>query len=136
MFVPFLAPLASGKMKFVLKSASKATAALNGLPCLLLKPLRTSVFPFASKSVISPSVSVFPDCTLPVFRQIAGKTLTDGEMTDLLTEGKTGVLGGFKSRQGKPFSAAVAFDADFNTNFIFPEAKGARKGTNMKGKRK
>ena len=77
-----------------------------------------------------------PDCALPVFRQIAGKTLTDGEMTDLLAKGKTEVLGGFKSRQGKPFSAAVAFDADFNTNFIFPEAKGARKGTNMKGKRK
>ena len=77
-----------------------------------------------------------PDCSLPVFRQIAGKTLTDGEMTDLLAKGKTEVLGGFKSRQGKPFSAAVAFDADFNTNFIFPEAKGARKGTNMKGKRK
>ena len=77
-----------------------------------------------------------PDCSLPVFRQIAGKTLTDGEMTDLLTKGKTGVLGGFRSKQGKPFSAEVAFDADFNTNFIFPEAKGARKGTNMKGKRK
>ena len=77
-----------------------------------------------------------PDCLLPVFRQIAGKTLTDGEMTDLLTKGKTEVLSGFRSKQGKPFSAAVAFDADFNTNFIFPEAKGARKGTNMKGKRK
>lgn len=77
-----------------------------------------------------------PDCALPVFRQIAGKTLTDGEMTDLLAKGKTEVLSGFKSRQGKPFSAAVAFDTDFNTNFIFPEAKGARKGTNMKGKRK
>ena len=77
-----------------------------------------------------------PDCALPVFRQIAGKTLTDGEMTDLLAKGKTEVLSGFKSRQGKPFSAAVAFDADFNTNFIFPEAKGARKGTNMKGKQK
>ena len=77
-----------------------------------------------------------PDCLLPVFRQIAGKTLTDEEMTGLLTEGKTAMLGGFKSKQGKPFSAAVTFDADFNTNFIFPEAKGARKGTNMKGKRK
>ena len=77
-----------------------------------------------------------PDCALPVFRQIAGKTLTDGEMTDLLAKGKTEVRGGFKSRQGKPFSAAVAFDVDFNTNFIFPEAKGARKGTNMKGKQK
>lgn len=77
-----------------------------------------------------------PDCTLPVFRQIAGRTLTDTEMTDLLANGKTGVLSGFKSKQGKPFSAAVAFDADFNTKFIFPEAKGTRKGTNMKGRRK
>ncbi len=76
------------------------------------------------------------DCALPVFRQIAGRTLTDTEMNDLLTNGKTGVLGGFKSKQGKPFSAAVAFDADFNTKFIFPEAKGTRKSTNMKGGRK
>jgi len=77
-----------------------------------------------------------PDCALPVFRQIAGRTLTDTEMTDLLANGKTGVLSGFKSKQGKPFSAAVAFDADFNTVFEFPEAKRTRKGTNMKGRRK
>lgn len=77
-----------------------------------------------------------PDCALPVFRQIAGRTLTDTEMTDLLAKGRTGVLSGFKSKQGKPFSAAVAFDADFNTKFIFPEAKGTRKSTNMKGRRK
>ncbi|MBW9203976.1 type IA DNA topoisomerase [Bacteroidales bacterium SW292] len=77
-----------------------------------------------------------PDCALPVFRQIAGRTLTDTEMTDLLANGKTGVLSGFKSKQGKPFSATVAFDADFNTKFIFPEAKGTRKSTNMKGRRK
>ena len=77
-----------------------------------------------------------PDCALPVFRQIAGRTLTDTEMTDLLANGKTGVLSGFKSKQGKPFSAAVAFDADFNTVFEFPEAKRTRKGTNMKGRRR
>jgi len=77
-----------------------------------------------------------PDCALPVFRQIAGRTLTDTEMNDLLAKGKTGVLGGFKSRQGKPFSAAVAFDADFNTKFIFPEAKGTKKSMNRKEGRK
>ena len=70
-----------------------------------------------------------PDCAMPVFRQIAGRTL-------LLAKGRTGVLSGFKSKQGKPFSAAVAFDADFNTVFEFPEAKRTRKGTNMKGRRK
>ena len=77
-----------------------------------------------------------PDCALPVFRQIAGRTLADTEMTDLLANGKTDVLSGFKSKQGKPFSAAVAFDADFNTKFIFPEANSARKSANKKGGRK
>ena len=56
----FLADLFSGNTNFVLKSASKVTIALNGLPCLLLKPLRTPVFPFVSRSFISASVSVPP----------------------------------------------------------------------------
>ena len=77
-----------------------------------------------------------PDCALPVFRQIAGRTLTDTEMTDLLANGKTGVLSGFKSKQGKPFSAAVAFDADFNTKFVFPETNSVRKSANKRGGRK
>ena len=77
-----------------------------------------------------------PDCALPVFRQMAGRTLTDTEMNDLLAKGKTGVLNGFKSKQGRPFSAAVAFDADFNTKFVFTENKSARKSTNKKGGRK
>ncbi len=77
-----------------------------------------------------------PDCALPVFRQIAGRTLTDTEITDLLAKGRTGVLSGFKSKQGKPFSAAVAFDADFNTKFVFPETNSARKSANKRGGRK
>ena len=77
-----------------------------------------------------------PDCALPVFRQIASRTLTDAEMTDLLAKGKTGVLSSFKSKQSKPFSAAVAFDADFNTKFIFPENKSTRKSINKRGGRK
>lgn len=74
-----------------------------------------------------------PACGLPVFRIKAGKTLSDGEITELLTEGKTGLLKGFQSKQGKPFDAIVAFDADFNTTFIFPEAK---RGTKRPQKRK
>ena len=61
------------------------------------------------------------ECGLPIFRQKAGKDLTDDEMKELITNGKTGVLKGFKSKQGKKFSAIVAFDSDFNTQFIFPK---------------
>ena len=61
------------------------------------------------------------ECGLPIFRQKAGKDLTDDEMKELITNGKTGVLKGFKSKQGKKFSAIVAFDSDFNTQLIFPK---------------
>ena len=61
------------------------------------------------------------ECGLPIFRQKAGRDLTDDEIKELLTQGKTGVLKGFKSKQGKKFSAIVAFDSDFNTQFIFPK---------------
>lgn len=73
------------------------------------------------------------DCGLPVFRQIAGKTLSDTEMTELLRNGQTGLLNGFRSKQGKPFSAVVAFDGDFNTVFEFPEEK---KKPGRKGRKK
>lgn len=61
------------------------------------------------------------ECGLPIFRQKTGRDLTDDEIKELLTQGKTGVLKGFKSKQGKKFSAIVAFDSDFNTQFIFPK---------------
>lgn len=68
-----------------------------------------------------------PACGLPVFRTIAGRSLSDGELTDLLAEGRTKLLKGFKSKQGKNFDATIVFDADFNTTFVFPEAKRDRK---------
>ena len=61
------------------------------------------------------------ECGLPVFRQKAGRDLTDDEIKELLANGRTGVLKGFKSKQGRKFSAIVAFDCDFNTQFIFPK---------------
>ena len=74
------------------------------------------------------------ECALPVFRQIAGKTLSDAEMTELLKNGQTKLLNGFRSRQGKPFSAVVAFDSDFNTVFEFPEKKNKSDKTGRKRK--
>ena len=74
------------------------------------------------------------NCGLPVFRQIAGKTLSDTEMADLLKNGQTGLLNGFRNKQGKPFSAVVAFDGDFNTVFEFPETKNKSDKTGRKRK--
>ena len=67
-------------------------------------------------------------CAMPVFRQVAGKLLSDKEITDLLTEGRTAVLHGFKSKQGKSFDAGLAFDEEFKTKFIFDDTKSKSKG--------
>ena len=64
-----------------------------------------------------------PSCGFPVFRQIAGKTLADQDIQHLLTKGKTGIIKGFNSKQGKAFSAAITFDANLNTQFVFPDSK-------------
>lgn len=72
------------------------------------------------------------ECGMPVFKQVAGKLLTDADVTDLLTKGKTRTLNGFTSKQGKPFSAAIAFDENFNTKFVFAERKTAEKRGNVK----
>lgn len=68
-------------------------------------------------------------CGLPVFRVKAGKTLSDTDITELLTNGHTSPIKGFNSKRGKSFSAVVAFDGDFNTVFEFPETKNGGKDT-------
>ena len=72
------------------------------------------------------------ECGLPVFRLKANRTLSDDEVKDLLTDGHTKLLKGFKSKQGKSFDAIVAFDVDFNTTFVFPERKTAKKFSGRK----
>ena len=73
------------------------------------------------------------ECGLPVFRLKAGRTLSDDEIKELLTDGHTKPLKGFKSKQGKSFDAVVAFDGEYNTTFVFPEAK---KGKKFSGRKK
>ena len=72
------------------------------------------------------------ECGLPVFRLKANRTLSDDEVKDLLTDGHTKLLKGFKSKQGKNFDAIVAFDVDFNTTFVFPERKTTKKFSGRK----
>ena len=72
------------------------------------------------------------DCGLPVFRLKANRTLSDDEIKELLTDGHTKPLNGFKSKQGKSFDAIVAFDGDYNTTFVFPERKTSRKFSGRK----
>ena len=98
--------------------ASDKLFAHKGSDCLCPK-CKTGRMQFYGKVVRCDNAA----CGLPVFRIKAGKTLSDAEITELLTQGKTEIIKGFNSKQGKAFSAVVAFDAEFNTVFEFPEMK-------------
>lgn len=68
------------------------------------------------------------DCPLTVFRNKGERQLTDHQITDLLTKGKTALIKGFKSKEGKSFDAFVTFDKDFRTVYEFPPRTGKAKG--------
>ena len=48
-------------------------------------------------------------CKFVIWRNIAEKKLTDNQLKTLLQKGKTGVLKGFRSKDGQPFEAALEF---------------------------
>jgi DNA topoisomerase-3 len=58
------------------------------------------------------------NCGLVVFRNISEKQLTDKQVTDLLTKGKTDIVKGFKSKAGKSFDAALKFDENYRVTFL------------------
>jgi DNA topoisomerase-3 len=66
------------------------------------------------------------NCGLVIFRSISEKQLSDRQITDLLTKGKTEVIKGFKSKSGKTFDAALKFDENWRVVFDFDERKGKK----------
>ena len=63
------------------------------------------------------------DCGWTLFRTVAGKILTDEQLTRLAVNGETDIIKGFTSKAGKRFEASLSLDGDFKTVFVFPERK-------------
>ena len=63
------------------------------------------------------------DCGWTLFRTVAGKSLTDEQLTQLAVNGETDIIKGFTSKAGKRFEASLSLDGDFKTVFVFPERK-------------
>lgn len=71
-----------------------------------------------------------PACDMHIFREKAGKELSDTQLKDLIRDGKTGIIKGFKSKQGNSFDAVVTLNREtYQAEFSFPERKkSAKKG--------
>ena len=67
------------------------------------------------------------DCTLTIFRNKCDKQLTDKQIVELVTKRKTGLIKGFRGKNGKAFDALLVLDEQFNVAFSFPEKKAKPK---------
>jgi len=67
-----------------------------------------------------------PNCGLVIFRNKSEKELSDKQITDLLTTGKTSVIKGFKNKDGKSFDSALKFDEKYQVIFDKNLKKGKK----------
>lgn len=63
------------------------------------------------------------ECGYFIYRTIAGKELSEKQITDLFTKGKTSLIKGFKGKSDKDFDAHVVLKEDFTTAFEFDNKK-------------
>ena len=67
-------------------------------------------------------------CDFHIFREICGTLLSEDNIRDLLTTGRTPVLNGLTSKAGKKFNARLALQDDCTTAFEFENRKGKQRG--------
>ena len=67
------------------------------------------------------------DCNFTLFRNKGGKVLTDKQIVELVTKGRTSLVKGFKNREGNSFDAALVLHPDFTVGYSFPERKPQEK---------
>ena len=67
-------------------------------------------------------------CDFHIFREICGTLLSEDNIRDLITTGRTPVLNGLTSKAGKKFNARLVLQDDCTTIFEFENNKGKQKG--------
>jgi DNA topoisomerase III len=60
-------------------------------------------------------------CKFAIWKSISGKRISASQARQLLTKGHTGQLKGFKSKAGKPYSAALVLDGEHRVRLDFGE---------------
>lgn len=93
-----------------------------------LRTASASAIPTAKCPLCGGEVRLYPKlakcqneaCGLKIWREIAGKKLSDKSLTELLAKGKTGSIKGFTSKAGKKFEAVLVLK-DGKVEFVFKD---------------
>lgn len=67
-------------------------------------------------------------CDFHIFREICGILLSEDNIRDLISSGRTPILKGLTSKAGKKFNARLVLKDDYTTTFEFENKKGKQRG--------
>ena len=67
-------------------------------------------------------------CGFHVFREVCGILLSEDNIHDLISSGRTPILKGLTSKAGKKFNARLVLSEDHTTSFEFENKKGKQRG--------
>jgi len=67
-------------------------------------------------------------CGFHVFREVCGTHLSEDNIRDLISSGRTPILKGLTSKAGKKFNARLVLGEDYATSFEFENNKGKQRG--------
>ena len=67
-------------------------------------------------------------CGFHVFREVCGILLSEDNIRDLISSGRTPILKGLTSKAGKKFNVRLVLGEDYTTSFEFENKKGKQRG--------
>ena len=67
-------------------------------------------------------------CGFHVFREVCGIHLSEDNIRELISSGRTPILKGLTSKAGKKFNARLVLGEDYTTSFEFENKKGKQRG--------
>ena len=67
-------------------------------------------------------------CGFHVFREVCGILLSEDNIRDLISSGRTPILKGLTSKAGKKFNARLVLGENYTTSFEFENKKGKQRG--------
>ena len=67
-------------------------------------------------------------CDFHIFREVCGIHLSEDNIRDLISSGRTPILKGLTSKAGKKFNARLVLGEDYATSFEFENKKGKQRG--------
>ena len=67
-------------------------------------------------------------CDFHIFREVCGIHLSEDNIRDLISFGRTPILKGLTSKAGKKFNARLVLGEDYTTSFEFENKKGKQRG--------